>query len=264
MFVRWAAVAALLGILCGCGATVESFPVTAPAGPAEQARPGSSAGSRLSTRVVVLEPSESSARYRTMAVVNPYTSADVDHLKFELWRVDPGGDVLQGTTQTPSGSGVGKTVDWSHLRKNTGYKLKVLAMSASGQILNAGGTATVKEFTTGEDDLLATSVSITLAERVFAGKLHPVVVASTINASHVNYLKLELQESAGGSWVSRTTGSTPGGSGMSKTIDFENLKRNTTYRVIVTAIRSNGNALKTATVNCPIGTDDDVTVTVNL
>lgn len=259
MLTRWAVAAALLGLLGGCGV------MPGMAAPRTARTPLDSSGSsRLQASIRIVSPGKDSGPYRTMAIVNPYTSQDIDRLRFELWRVDPSGDVLHGTMETPGGSRADRTVDWSHLRKNTGYKLKVYALSQAGAILNESGIATVKEFATGNDDQLTTTVAIKLADRIFDGRLHPVVRAASIKASLVSHLKLELRENVNGAWLTQVVASTPAGSGMTKTIDFYHLKRNTSYRLVVSAIRTNGSTLKSRTVDCPIQTDDDITITVSL
>lgn len=254
MFTKWAVVAALLGFLSGCGASV----------PGLAALSSKAGGSRLQARIQVAGPAQGAAGYRTMAVVEPYTAQDIDYLRFELWRADPAGDVLEGDMQTPSGSNADQTVDWSHLKRNATYRLKIFALAGNGQLLNEGGSATVQELNTGTDDQMSIAITLRLADRTFDGKLHPVVRATSINPNQVNHLKVELKEMIGGTWVSQSMVSTPGGSGLSKTIDFDHLKRNTSYRVTVSAIRSNGNTVKAKTVDCDISNDDDVTVAVDL
>ena len=267
MLTKWAAAAALLGLLSGCGARV----LPAPGVPADRAaytdRPvARSGGSSLRTAIVFAgapAPTNETG-YHTQAIVQPYTAADVDYMRFELWTTGNGPDVLEGEMQTPSGSNANQTIDWSHLRKNTAYRLKVFAMSASGQLLNQGGAATVQDVTTGDDDQMSLAVTVRLADRVFDGTVHPLVNATTIDGDKVDHLSVTLRQKISGSWIRQASQSTPNGSDLSKTVNFGHLLQYTNYRLVVKAIDKKNKTLKTRAVDFQTANDDYVEVQVNL
>jgi len=109
------------------------------------------------------------------AVVAAYTAADVDHLAVDLYKDVDGSFTLISSQQTPAGSGVTKTVDFTHLKMNTTYKVAVSCITAGGASINkndGSGEATV---TTSNDDYVPLTVNVNLADKVFDGTLHPVV-----------------------------------------------------------------------------------------
>ena len=256
---RWVAVAALLCLLAGCGTDRTSGLPLLPAPAA-----ASVSHTRLQAAVRI-EPAEiTGAGFRTQAVVSPLGTADVDHMRFDLGRVEAdGSETSLGEQETPAGSGTGSTVAWSHLKRNTTYVLKVYALDSANVILNANGTAAQQVVETGDDDDVAVSLAIQLADRVFAGRVHPVVTASTIPQGRVDHLAFVLESQADtGAWLELNAFSTPGGSGMSKTVDFLNLKRDTTYRLTVTAFDKKAAVLGTSSAAFTTTHDDYVSIDI--
>ena len=252
MFARWATIVALLGLLAGCGSNAaEAGIAKVPAGP----------GLRAEVRISGPAPI-APAGFRTQAAVTGYSAADVNWMKFELWQVEGQSATLMATSQTPAGSGVSKTVDWSHLKQNTTYRLKVFAYSASGTLLNANAAPAIQEVTTGSSDVMSMALTVAPAGRVFDGKVHPIISTSSQNASKTDHIRITLQERIDGEWENLEVGETPAGSGMSKTVDFSHLKMNTEYRLRVRLMKTNGNAA--ATKHVVFATTDDDYVTVNV
>ncbi len=239
---------ALLALLGGCG-------TVAPAG---------SAIAMSSNRRIVAEARIATAiAFRSLASVDPLTADDVDRLRFELWETVGGQDAWLATQETSAGSGITSTVDWSHLKGNWSYKLKAYALDAAGEILNAGGAASVVTLaTTLDDGTMQASVAIYLADRVFDGTVHPVITASASDARRTDHIRVTLYQRISGSWVSQSTKSTPDGSGMTKTVDFTHLTMNTSYRLKADLIKSSGSVQKSKTVSFSTGTDDDIRLTV--
>jgi hypothetical protein len=255
MFARWATLVALLGLLAGCGVdSAEVGIAKVPAGP----------GLRAQVRVAGAAPI-APAGFRTQAVVNGYSAVDIDWMKFELWQVQGQTATLLATSQTPTGSGASKTVDWSHLKQNTTYRLKVFAYNAAGTMLNAGATPASQEATTGSSDVMSMAVTVTLANRVFDGKVHPVLSTSNNNASKTDHVSITLQERDQiNDWVDVEVGETPAGSGMSKTVDFDHLKMDTEYRLKIRLVRANGITQGSKIVAFTTSNDDFITVNVSI
>lgn len=125
---------------------------------------------------VVLGVSTTVGAGRTVqAVVNPWTSADVDHLKMDLYKQVDGTFTQIASQETPPGSGVAKTVNFNHLKMNTTYKVVVTCLSASGASLNKADGSGEAVVTTTSDDYVPVSVTVNLADKVFDGTMHPVV-----------------------------------------------------------------------------------------
>jgi len=108
------------------------------------------------------------------AIVNPYTSADVDHLHVELAKLVSGSYVTVASQDTEAGSGITKTVNFAHLKMNSTYKITVGAITAAGANINKAGSGTAT-LTTTNDDFVPVSVSVALADKTFDGSTHPVV-----------------------------------------------------------------------------------------
>ncbi len=109
------------------------------------------------------------------AVVSPYTDADVDHLKVDLYKQIDGTFTLISTQETPAASGVTKTVNFSHLKMNTTYKVAVTCVNASGSSLNKADGSGESTVTTSNDNFVPLTVNVNLADKVFDGSMHPVI-----------------------------------------------------------------------------------------
>lgn len=125
---------------------------------------------------VVLGVSATVGAGRTVqAIVAPWTAADVDHLKMDLYKKIDGVFTLISSQETPAASGVTKTVNFSHLKMNTDYKVKVSCMDATGASLNKADGSGEAVVTTTNDNYVPVTVNVNLADKTFDGTMHPVV-----------------------------------------------------------------------------------------
>lgn len=240
---------ALLVLLAGCGQASPLLP-----------RPGAG-----SARIVAGAATEPTAGFRTQAVVAPNTAASVDRLRFQLWQVVDGVETLLATRETPSGSGTGKTVDWSNLKAGWTYRLKVWALDQAGATLNSGGlAATLDVTTTWDDEPIRATVGIALADKTFSGTVHPVITTSKGNERKTDHVRVTLEERISGTWVSQAAVSTPAGSGLTRTVEFSDLKMHTPYRLKVELIRKTGAIQAAKTVEFATADDDWIDLNVNV
>jgi len=110
------------------------------------------------------------------AVVSPYTPSDVDHLSFTLSRQNADGTwTVLATQATPNGSGTAKVVNFSHLKMNTIYKVQVKTYTAANVDITKADGSGVGTITTTNDDYVAMSVGVNLADKTYSGTMHPMV-----------------------------------------------------------------------------------------
>lgn len=125
---------------------------------------------------VTLGVSASVGAGRTVqSVVSPWTSSDVDHLKMDLYKQVDGVFTKISTQETAVGSGVTKTVNFTHLKMNTAYKIAVTCQDASGASLNKADGSGEATITTSNDNYVPVTVNVNLADKTFDGTMHPVV-----------------------------------------------------------------------------------------
>jgi hypothetical protein len=119
------------------------------------------------------------------AVVSPYTPSDVDHLSFTLSRqnADSTWTVL-ATQATPNGSGTSMVVNFSHLKMNTTYKVQVKCYTAANVDITKADGSGAGTITTTNDNYVALSVGVNLADKTYDGTMHPMV--SVASGSVVN------------------------------------------------------------------------------
>jgi len=108
------------------------------------------------------------------AVVSPYTSTDVDHVKVALRKQEADGTFSLLTSQeTPAGSGLTKTVSFSHLKMNSTYKVAVTCVDSSGASLNMADGSGESTVSTTNNDYVSLSVTVNLKDKTFDGSLLP-------------------------------------------------------------------------------------------
>lgn len=123
---------------------------------------------------IIVTPQVVEGKYRTMALVSPYTRASINHLVLKVFKLDGSTETPVANTDLANGD-LSKPVTFSNLFQNTTYRIRCYAYktagTSDGDLISTGDASSYTDVAVGADDRPAlATLKVRLIDVVFSGQ----------------------------------------------------------------------------------------------